>query len=54
MKKKRALSLANLVFLIPVILLSFFMWNDYKRYIENIDDYSPSLERTYMLDGGRS
>ncbi|KWX80241.1 hypothetical protein AMQ84_04475 [Paenibacillus riograndensis] len=53
MKKKRALSLANLVFLIPVILLSFFMWNDYKRYIENIDDYLPSLERTYMLDGGK-
>ncbi|MHA6528836.1 hypothetical protein [Paenibacillus sp. BAC0078] len=53
MKKKRAVSLINLVFLIPVILLSFFMWNDYKSYIKNIDNYLPSLESTYMLDEGK-
>lgn len=53
MNKKRAISLGNLVFLIPVILLSIFMWNDYKRYIKNIDDYLPSFESVYMLDEGK-
>lgn len=50
LNKKRAISLGNLVFLIPVILLSVFMWNDYKRYI---DEYQPSFERIYMLDEGK-
>lgn len=50
MKKKRAISLGNLIFLFPVILLSFFMWNDYKDYI---DEYTPSFDNVYMLDGGK-
>lgn len=50
MKKNRAISLGNLLFFIPVILLSYFMWNDYKDYI---DEYQPSFESVYMLDGGK-
>lgn len=50
MKKKGAITLGNLVFLVPVILLSYFMWNDYKEYI---DEYQPSFESLYMLDGGK-
>lgn len=50
MNKKRAISLGNLLFLIPVILLSYFMWNDYKEYI---DEYQPSFESIYMMDGGK-
>lgn len=50
MKKRRAVSLGNLLFFVPVILLSYFMWNDYKEYI---DEYQPSFESIYMLDGGK-
>ncbi|WP_042347961.1 hypothetical protein [Bacillus massiliigorillae] len=50
MKKKRAIPLGNLVFLIPVIFLSFYMWKDYMRYI---DVSTPSLESAYMLDEGK-
>lgn len=50
MKKKRKVSLGNFVFLIPVILLSVFMWNDYTR---TLDVSKPSLESAYMLDGGK-
>ncbi|WIV17274.1 hypothetical protein QPK24_12495 [Paenibacillus polygoni] len=50
MKKNRAISLGNLLFFIPVILLSYFMWNDYKDYI---DEYQPSFESVYMLDEGK-
>lgn len=50
MKKRRAISLSNLLFFIPVILLSYFMWNDYKEYI---DEYQPSFESVYMLDEGK-
>ncbi|MFC7677444.1 hypothetical protein [Paenibacillus sp. GCM10028914] len=50
MKKRRTISLGNLLFFIPVILLSYFMWNDYKDYI---DEYIPSFERVYMLDEGK-
>lgn len=50
MKIIRAASLGNLLFFIPVIVLSYFLWNDYKEYI---DEYQPSFERVYMLDGGK-
>ena len=50
MKKRRAISLGNLLFFIPVILLSYFMWNDYKDYI---NEYIPSFERVYMMDEGK-
>lgn len=50
MKKMRAISLGNLLFFIPVIFLSYFMWNDYKDYIE---EYQPSFESVYMMDGGK-
>jgi len=50
MNKKRAMSLGNVLFLIPVILLSYFMWNDYKEYV---DEYQPSFESVYMMDGGK-
>ncbi|MEF3354120.1 hypothetical protein PV403_13090 [Paenibacillus sp. GYB006] len=50
MKKNRAISLGNLLFFIPVILLSYFMWNDYEDYI---DEYQPSFESIYMLDEGK-
>lgn len=50
MKKRRVLSLGNLVFLIPVILLSFYLWKDYMRYI---DVSTPALESGYMLEEGK-
>lgn len=50
MKKNRAISLGNLLFFIPVILLSYFMWNDYRDYI---DEYQPSFESVYMFDEGK-
>jgi len=50
MKKKRAISLGNLVFLIPVIFLSFYMWKDYMRYM---DVSTPTVESAYMLDEGK-
>ncbi|GKV54467.1 hypothetical protein NCCP2222_04140 [Sporosarcina sp. NCCP-2222] len=50
MKKKRAISLGNLVFFIPVIFLSFTMWKDYMRYL---DVSTPTLESAYMLDEGK-
>lgn len=50
MRKNRAISLGNLLFFIPVILLSYFMWNDYKEYI---DEYQPSFESVYIFDEGK-
>ncbi len=50
MKKRRVLSLGNLLFLIPVILLSFYLWKDYMRYI---DVSTPALESGYMLEEGK-
>ncbi|MFD1175875.1 hypothetical protein ACFQ3W_06090 [Paenibacillus puldeungensis] len=50
--KKRGLSLINLVFFIPTIILSFAVWNDYKGYINHIDDYLPSLSGIYVMDQG--
>ncbi len=50
MKIMRAVSLGNLLFFIPIIVLSYFLWGDYKEYI---DEYQPSFEKVYMLDGGK-
>lgn len=50
MKKKSALALGNLVFLFPVLLLSFFMWKD---YMSHIDVSTPTLDRVYLLDEGK-
>lgn len=50
MKKKSALALGNLVFLFPVLLLSFFMWKD---YMSHIDVSTPTLDRAYLLDEGK-
>lgn len=51
--KKRGLSLINLVFFIPTIILSFAVWNDYKGYINQIDDYLPQLSGIYLIDHGK-
>lgn len=53
MGKKRIISLLNLIFLVPVIILSFFTWNDYRHYLRNVTDYFPSMEQIYLLDGGK-
>ena len=50
MKKKRSIPLGNLMFLIPVIFLSIYMWKDYMRYM---DVSTPTLESAYMLDDGK-
>lgn len=51
--KKSGLSLMNLVFFIPAIILSVLVWNDYNGYMTNIDDHLPSLDGLYFLDEGR-
>lgn len=53
MKRVQALSFINLVFFFPTILLSVFVWNDYNRYMGNIDNYLPSLQGVYLLDEGK-
>ncbi|WP_068784239.1 hypothetical protein [Paenibacillus phocaensis] len=50
MKQRRALVLGNLVFLIPVLLLSFFTWKDYTR---DMAVSTPTLNRAYLLDEGK-
>ncbi|WP_405113074.1 hypothetical protein MHH28_06165 [Paenibacillus sp. FSL K6-1217] len=39
--------------MIPVLILSFYTWKDYKSYLMNITDYFPSMEQIYLLDGGK-
>ncbi|MNU63182.1 hypothetical protein D3C71_524290 [compost metagenome] len=51
--KTRAISLMNLVFFVPAILLSWFVWNDYSRYMTNINDHLASMKGIYFLDEGR-
>ncbi|NOJ71718.1 hypothetical protein [Paenibacillus alvei] len=51
--EKRRTSFANLIFFIPVTILSILMWNDYNRYVANIDDRLPSLSKIYYLDNGK-
>ncbi|MCA1292678.1 hypothetical protein LBW89_06585 [Paenibacillus sp. alder61] len=53
MKKMRGISLLNLVFFVPGILLSVFVWNDYNRYVGNVDDYLPTPKGVYALDEGK-
>lgn len=51
--KTRTLSLMNLVFFVPAILLSWFVWNDYSRYMTNLDNHLASMKGIYFLDEGR-
>ncbi|WP_435920863.1 hypothetical protein [Paenibacillus sp. DYY-L-2] len=51
--KIRAISFMNLVFFMPAIILSWFVWNDYRGYLTNIDDHLPSFTGVYMLDNGK-
>ena len=50
---KRTISLVNLFFLIPVIILSFYTWKDYRNYLTNVKDYFPAMEHIFLLDGGK-
>lgn len=40
------------VFLIPVVLLTFFVWRDYSGEVEDINNTPPSLSGLYYLDEG--
>ncbi|MEK3904748.1 hypothetical protein [Paenibacillus sp. FSL R7-0179] len=53
MKRKRTISILNLFFLIPVIILSFYTWKDYRNYLTNVKDYFPAMEQIFLLDGGK-
>ncbi|WP_238651946.1 hypothetical protein [Paenibacillus piscarius] len=53
MNRKRTVSILNLFFLIPVIILSFYTWKDYKKYLTNVKDYFPAMEQIFLLDGGK-
>ncbi|MEI0736985.1 hypothetical protein VQ056_10400 [Paenibacillus sp. JTLBN-2024] len=50
---KRAISLFNLVFMIPAIVLSFMVWNDYSSRIEDSAKQLAASDRSlFFLDGG--
>lgn len=53
MKKIRSIIFANLVFFIPAIILSTFVWKDYSGYMKNIDDHLPSMSGIFMIDEGK-
>ncbi|WP_018750546.1 hypothetical protein [Paenibacillus sanguinis] len=45
--------LGGLVFLLPVILLSIFLWRDYTGEINELNDNPPELEEIYYFDDGQ-
>lgn len=53
MKKIKSAIIANLVFFIPAIILSTFVWKDYSGYMTNIDDHLPSMSGIFMIDEGK-
>lgn len=45
--------LGSLIFLFPVILLSVFLWRDYTREVDELNDNPPELAEIYYFDEGR-
>lgn len=44
---------AKFIFLFPVILLSFFVWQDYTSNIQDMNDNPPALSGLYYFDEGQ-
>lgn len=44
--------LGGLIFLFPVILLSIFLWRDYTKEIEDLNDNPPEIAEIYYFDEG--
>lgn len=44
--------LGGLIFLFPVILLSIFLWRDYTKEIDDLNDNPPEIAEIYYFDEG--
>lgn len=56
-RKERAMRtigkfLMRSIFLFPLILLTFFVWRDYSREIDDINNHPPALTGIYYMDEG--